>query len=155
MLRAGDVCLVSLVTALPAPVITFSLCWLGQELQGGNLEQLRSNTSLGAARATGHVASVAFGSLPLWVPNPKGMYQVLGCSNNSLLLSFNNCPRASSLPCEPGTQAPALNCRRNYRNENVCAGRSQAGCASRGCEWGSLRAWVRLYLWQWWRQGGQ
>lgn len=26
-----------------------------------------------------------------------------------------------------------MNCARNYRNENVCAGRSQAGC-ERGCE---------------------
>jgi len=90
--------LVSLVTAPPAPVITFSLCWLGQELQGGNLEQLRSNTSLGTARATGHGSSVAFGPLSLWVPNPKGMYQVLGCSNNSLLLSFNNLPKGFFTP---------------------------------------------------------
>lgn len=29
--------------------------------------------------------------------------------------------------------APAVNYARNYRNENVCAGRSQAGC-ERGCE---------------------
>lgn len=27
-----------------------------------------------------------------------------------------------------------VNCVRNYRNENVCAGRSQAGCEW-GCEW--------------------
>lgn len=142
--RAEDVCLVSLVTALPAPVITFSLCRLGQEQQRGNLEWLRSNTSLGTARATSHSPSVPFGSLPLQVPNPKGRYQAQGCSNKLL----HQQPEGShySLPCEPGTQALALNCERNYRNENVCAGRSQAGCASRGCEQGSLRAWVRLYL---------
>lgn len=48
--------------------------------------------------------------------------------------SFNNSPRAPiTLSRELGTQAPAVNCARNYRNENVCAGRSQAGC-ERGCE---------------------
>lgn len=59
--------------------------------------------------------------------------------------SFNNSPRAPITPSrELGTQAPAMNCSRNYRNENVCAGRSQAGC-----EWGCERepgAWVRLHL---------
>ena len=142
--RAEDVCLVSLVTALPAPVITFSLCRLGQEQQRGNLEWLRSNTSLGTAGATSHGPCVPLGSLLLRVPNPKGTYQAQGCSNKFLQRQ----PEGShhSLPCELGTQAPVLNCRRNYRNENVCAGRSQAGCASGGCERGSLRAWVRPYL---------
>lgn len=61
--------------------------------------------------------------------------------------SFSASPRAPITPsCASWGHRHALNCRRNYRNENVCAGRSQAGCVSAGGEQGSLPAWVRLYL---------
>lgn len=59
---------------------------LGQERQRGNLEWLRSNTSLGTAGTTG---SGPFGSSLLWVPNPKGRYDAQGCSNS---------PRAPVIP---------------------------------------------------------
>lgn len=82
--RAQDVCLVSLVITLPAPIITFSLCRLGQVQQKGNVEWLRSNTSLGTAGATSHSLSVPLGSLLFWVPSPKASYQDQGYSNKLL-----------------------------------------------------------------------
>lgn len=82
--RAQDVCLVSLVITLPAPIITFSFCRLGQVQQKGNVEWLRSNTSLGTAGATSHSLSVPLESLLFWVPSPKGSYQDEGSSNKLL-----------------------------------------------------------------------
>lgn len=96
--KAGDVCLVPLVTALPAPVITFSLCRPGQELQRGNVEQLRPNTSLGTARVTSHGPSVAAGSYLLRVPSPQGMHQPLGCSNRLTPAFLQQLPKGSVVP---------------------------------------------------------
>lgn len=99
--RAQDVCLVSLVITLPAPIFTFSFCRLGQVQQKGNVEWLRSNTSLGTAGATSHSPSVPLGSLLFWVPSPKGSYQEQRCSNKLLQQQ----PKGShpSLPCAGDT----------------------------------------------------